>query len=223
MITSAELRRDVLDELDFEPSLDAAAIGVAVDDGVVTLNGRVGTYAERMVAERAARRVSGVRGVANELQVELRPGSIRDDTLIAQAAVNALGWSTVVPGHALTVTVNKGWVKLEGEVPWGYQRDAAVRAVSALTGVKGVSNLITLKPVARPQEVERRIQSALQRSASLDAKKIHVETIGGRVFLRGTVRSFAEREDAERAAWSAPGVVAVDDELVVGTSVSAAV
>ena len=223
MRTSAEVQRDVLEELAFDPSLDAAAIGVAVDGGVVTLNGHVPTYADRAAAGRATRRIAGVRAVANELQVQLLAGSHRDDTDIAQAAVAALAWSTWVPKDAVKVIVDKGWVTLEGEVAWKYQKDAAHRAVAHLTGVKGVSNLITLRPVVKPQDVERRIQGALQRAASLDAKQIHVETIGGRVILRGAVRSFAERDDAERDAWSAEGVTSVNDEIVVGPTEYAAI
>jgi osmotically-inducible protein OsmY len=223
MKTSAEVQRDVLEELEFDPSLDSAAIGVAVDDGVVTLSGHVPTYAHRAAAERAARRIAGVRAVADELRVELAAGSLRDDTDIAQAAVAALEWSLWVPEGAVRVVVDKGWVTLEGALPWKYQKDAAYHAVEHLTGVKGVSNLIALKPVAKPVDVERRIQGALQRAASLDAKKIHVETIGGRVILRGTVRSFAERDDAERAAWSAAGVSSVDNEIAVGAAAYAAV
>jgi len=216
MKTSTELKRDVIEELEFDPSLDAAAIGVAVEDGVVTLNGHVPAYTDRMAAERAVKRVAGVRAVANELQVALWPGSDRDDTAIAHAAVTALEWTMWIPADAVKVTVDKGWVTLEGEVSWNFQKEAAHQAVAHLTGVRGVSDLVTLKAVPTPAAVDRRIQSALQRSASVDAKKVHVETMGGRVILRGTVRSWAEREDAERAAWSVAGVSRVDDEIVVG-------
>ena len=211
-----DLQRDVMEEVDFEPAVDAAGIGVAVDDGVVTLTGHVPTYAARMAAERAAKRVSGVRGVANELKVQLWPGSERDDTGIARAAVDALEWNISVPKDAVTVTVDGGWVTLEGKVPWKYQKDAACDVVSRLTGVKGVTNLVTLTGAVRPEAVEKRIQSAFQRWASLDANRIHVETLGSRVILRGRVRSWAEHEDAERAAWSVFGVTDVENDLVVG-------
>jgi osmotically-inducible protein OsmY len=210
------LQLDVMDELEFDPAVDAAGIGVAVSDGVVTLTGHVPTYAARMSAERATKRVEGVRALANELQVQLWPGGERDDTGIAQAAVNALEWNTTVPKNAVTVTVDKGWVKLEGTVPWKYQKDAAFDAVSRLTGVRGVTSLVEVSGTVHPEAVEKRIQSAFQRSASLDAGHVHVETDGNRVILRGRVRSWPEREDAERAAWSVFGVADVRNELVIG-------
>jgi osmotically-inducible protein OsmY len=221
MKDAGELRRDVLEELEFEPSLDAASIGVAADEGVVTLTGHVPTYAERITAERAVKRVGGVRGVANDLTVELWPGTDRDDTAIAQAALNALEWNTLVPDEAITVTVDNGWVTLEGEVEWKHQADAAFTAVANLSGVRGVSNLVTLRPRVYPTTVEKRIRSAFQRSASLDANRVHVETVGSRVILRGVVRSWAEHEDAERAAWAVPGVTMVENELMVSSTVYA--
>ncbi|HEU4457484.1 MAG TPA: BON domain-containing protein [Longimicrobium sp.] len=222
MKTEKELQRDVMDELEFDPSLDAAAIGVSVAGGVVTLDGHVPTYADKVAAERAAKRVEGVKGLANDLTVTLHIGNERDDTEIARAAVASLEWNTWLPGGAVQVTVKHGWVTLEGTLDWKYQRDAALAAVEHLTGVKGVTNLVTLKPRVIPREVERRIQSAFQRAASLDARHVHVETLGGRVILRGSVRSWAEREDAERAAWSLAGVTQVDNDLVVDTAVLAA-
>ena len=218
MKTTTELQHDVIEELDFDPTLDASQIGVSASDGVVTLSGHVGSYADRLAAEKAAKRVLGVRGVANDLKVVLIAGMERDDTDIAQAAVHALRWDTWIPKDAVTVTVKSGWVTLEGALDWQYQRDAACRAVEHLTGVKGVTNLITIKPRVLPGEVERRIHASFRRAAILDAKKVHVGTVGGRVILRGAVRSWAERADAERAAWSVTGVTEVENNLAVGTA-----
>jgi osmotically-inducible protein OsmY len=215
MKTPGELKTDVLDELAFEPSLDEAGIGIAVNDGVVTLTGHVKSYAEKMAAERAAKRVHGVHGIANDLKVELWPGFQHDDTDIAQAAVNALRWNTWLPEGAVTTVVKDGWVTLDGSVPWQYQKIEAGRSVANLQGVKGVSNQIAVQSPVQATQVERRVQSAFQRTASLDARQVHVETAGSTVILRGTVRSWAEHEDAERAAWSIPGVTAVRNELAI--------
>lgn len=223
MKTSSDLQRDVLDELEFDPVLDAGGIGVSVADGVVTLHGHVRSYADKIAAETTVKRVAGVRGVANDLTVTLWPGAERDDTDIARAAVRALEWNTWVPEGAVKVTVKDGWVTLEGAVEWQYQRDTARKTVEHLTGVKGVDNLVTLKPRVLPNEVERRIVSAFQRAASLDAKHVHVATIGGRVILRGAVRSWLERDDAERAAWAVPGVTEVENNLAVGAAAYATV
>ena len=217
MRTDNKILEDVQDELKWEPSVRDAEIGVAVRGGVVTLSGYVRSYAEKYAAERAAERVSGVKAIADGLNVRLPNEWQRTDTDIAHAAVNALRWDIQVPDDKIKVAVSDGWITLEGKAEWQYQKSAAERAVRYLTGVKGVTNLIALEPKGVSTfEVSGKIKDALRRSAEMDADRITIEASDGRVTLKGSVRSWAERQDAERAAWNAPGVTYVDDRIAVG-------
>jgi osmotically-inducible protein OsmY len=213
--TDVELKEDVFAELQWEPSVNVANIGVLVEDGAVTLNGYVDTYGEKWDAVAAAKRVAGVTAIADDIQVKV-PGSLqRTDGDIANAAADHIKWSISIPAGAVQVTVRDGWITLEGEVEWWYQKNAAEEAVRYLAGVKGVTNLITLTPKAAATAVATSIRSAFERDAVLDSKKIQVETSGNTVTLRGKVRNHAEKDEAERAAWAAPGVWSVVNKLKV--------
>lgn len=210
-----QLQRDVLEELRWDPSVSKAEIGVVARDGVVTLTGQVDSFAKRWTAMQAAERVAGVTAVADEMTVHLPTDYKRTDIDIAHAVTNALRWDVQVPDDKIKARVDDGWVALDGEVEWDYQRSAAIRAVRYLTGVRGVMNNVQLKPRAFAPEVRTRIESALKRTAETDASHISVTATDGEVTLRGKVHSWSARSDAERAAWSAPGVARVKDELVV--------
>jgi osmotically-inducible protein OsmY len=214
-MTDRQLQENVQAALDWEPSIDAADIGVTVDQGIVTLRGEVKAFGEKAAAERVALGVYGVRAVANDLTVRLIAGLERTDSDVALAAVNALSWNSQVPADRIAVSVSRNWVTLKGEVDWNYQRETAARVVRDLIGVVGVTNLVTVKPRVSIADVERKIEAALKRSAELDARRIHVAALDGKVTLTGHVRSWIEREEAEKAAWAAPGVKAVEDRISV--------
>ena len=215
--TDEELQQEILREFKYEASLQPNEIGVAVKDGVVTLTGYVDSFLKRWAAEEAAHRVRGVRAVANDIEVKLPTSAERTDADIAAAVTRALDWDASIDIDRIDVTVTKGWVTLSGEVEWGFQREDAERAARRIIGVRGVSNLIVVRPRQRPspEEMKKKIEDALVRSAETDAKRIQVEVRGDKVILTGTVRAWAEKQEAERVAWSAPGVASVENRIVV--------
>jgi osmotically-inducible protein OsmY len=215
MKSNEETERDVREELKWDPDLDASDIAVSVKDGVVTLAGFVKSYTERLEAEIAAKRVAGVRAVANDIEVRLPAIDQRPDPDIARDAVAALKAELPTSHDRIKVIVKDGWVTLEGAVEWQYQKTTAENAMRKIKGVKGVANVVTVKPKVEPSELQRKIIDAFRRNAEVDANRITVEANGSEVILKGTVRSWIEREEAERVAWSAPGVTKVEDRIVV--------
>jgi osmotically-inducible protein OsmY len=211
-----EVRQDIVDALDFEPGIDSANIGVAVERGIVTLTGNVKTYGQKLLVEDCVRHVKGVRGVAEEIEVRFFGDTFTSDEAIVQRAINMINWNTFVPDDAVQVSVHKGWITLTGKLEWQFQRKAAADAVKRLVGVTGVSNNIELLPSITAADVKARIEAALKRAATVDASNIKVNILDdGKVRLEGKVHDWSERSVAERAVWSAPGVRMVEDHLTV--------
>jgi osmotically-inducible protein OsmY len=209
------LRNAILDELQFQPEIDAANIGVAVDNGVVTLSGHVSSYAQKISAERAVKSLKGVRAVAEEIQVRPEKGAGTADDTIASRALKIINWSSDVPDGDIKIIVQDGWVTLEGEVDWQYQKETVERAVRKLSGVVGIHNDLTLRPRVDAGNIQRCIEEALKRNAEVDAEGIHVKVQGDVVKLEGRVHLWRQRQIAERAAWSVPGVKEVIDHILL--------
>jgi len=221
MRSDTELHDDVLAELRWDQRLREKDIALAVRGGVVTLAGTVESYAQRYASERAVERVKGVRAIVNDLTVQLPSSAERSDGDIAHSALDALRWDIEIPHDRITLKVTDGWVTLEGEVPWHFQKDSAEQAVGHLAGVKGVSNLILVSPTPAPSDIKQRIKETFKRQAELDADHVTVETAEHKVVLVGNVESLAEKRAAERAAWNSPGVAQVDNQLRVGPASTA--
>ena len=213
MKSDLELQRIVMDELTWEPSIDVAHIGVSVESGVVCLSGQVKSFAEKWAAGRATQRIADVRAVTDEIVVKPAGEHFRSDAAIARAVLDSLEWNSLVPSDRIKVLVENGWVVLDGIVEFHYQREEAESAVRNLVGVRGLTNQLLVKSFVHPADAKTQIERALERSAEIDAGKISVEASGNKVTLRGDVRSWAERGDAEHAAWSAPGVSEVKNEI----------
>jgi len=215
MRTDSEIKRDVEDEIRWNPDIDATDIAVTVKSAVVTLTGFVHSYSDKLQAEADAKRIAGVAGVANDIEVRLPSSDVRPDPEIARDVVTELRLQLPLSADKIKAVVKGGWVTLEGEVEWHYQRERAERAVRHVKGVLGVSDLINLKPSVSPADIKRKIEEAFKRNAEIDANRIQVKSSDGEVVLEGTVRSWAERQEAERVAWAAPGVKKVEDHIRV--------
>ncbi len=216
MKTDSQIREDVMAELRYEPAVDDASIGVIVDDGIVTLSGHVDSYPQRWAAEKAAERVSGVKGLTVQLSVKLPGDNARDDADIAHAARHALDWNSSLARNGIQLVVRDGWITLSGDVDWAYQREAANAAVRDLIGVVGVTNDVRVKSKVQSRDVKNKILAAFHRQAQIDARNVAIDVDGAQVTLSGTVDSWAERAAARDAAWAAPGVWSVVDHMTVG-------
>lgn len=214
-MSDKDLRQNIIDQLEFEPGVDAAHIGIAVERGIVTLTGHVTTYGQKILVEKAVQHIKGVHGIAEEIEVRPFGDPLNSDENIAKRALNIINWNTFVPNDAVQVKVQKGWVTLTGKLEWQFQRTEAEDAVRRLAGVIGVTNSIELTPQVSVTDVKKRIEDALKRAAAVEAAAIHVNVLdSGKIKLEGKVHNWAERNAAERAAWSAPGVRAVEDHLM---------
>jgi osmotically-inducible protein OsmY len=213
--TDTEIKTDVLSELKYDPSLKVTEIGVLVTDGVVTLNGYATSFDEKLAAVQAVKRVAGVVAIADDIELHIPDINHRTDGEIAAAAAHKMAWATTIPTGTVQITVRNGWIILEGEVEWWYQKNAAEIVMRSISGVHGVSNSISIKPTDKIPAVGMGIEAAIDRNAMLDASKIRVEIVGSKVILHGTVRTLAQREEAERIAWAAQGVFSVEDHLAV--------
>jgi osmotically-inducible protein OsmY len=215
MKNDSQIQKDVIAQLNWEPILNAASIGVFVKDGIVTLTGIVDSYSKKLVAERVAKNTSGVKAIAEEIQVGISSSSRRTDTDIAEAILTALKWHTAVNENKIKIKVEDGVVTLNGEVEWDYQRRAAKKAIENLAGIRAIYNFISVKTTATPVDIKKKISDFFHRSATIDSDRVTVEVAGNKVILRGTVQSIKEKEDAELAAWAAPGIIDVDNRLEV--------
>ena len=215
MRTDLELQKDVIEELKWESSIKASDIGVSVSNGVVTLSGYVDSFTKKKAAEKAALRVAGVTAVAEDIVVRLGASDKKSDTEVAQAVLTAIRWNNIIDENKIKVKVESGWVTLEGEVEWSFEKNAIEHSIENLIGVRGVSNLITISTKLKTTDIKQKITAAFHRSATLDANNIIVESVGNTIILRGVVRSYAEKQDALRVAWNAPGVTKVDNKLIV--------
>ena len=215
MKTDLKIKEDILTELEWQPNVDEMQIDVFVKDGIVTLKGTVDSYAKKITAENAAQNVYGVKAVVEDIEIKYNTGKVKTDTEIAKAVIDTLKWNSSVPEKSIKIKVEDAWVYLAGVVPWEYQKNAAKKAVQKLHGIEGVINNIVIKPTLNPIEVQSRISKALERSAKLEAKKIKVEVTGHTVKLTGTVHSVAEKDEARKAAFLAPGFTRVENNLLV--------